>query len=152
MNSEPLITYRRKPASLDRPALEEFARVLRARVARGRDFHCRIPGDAELRSLNLKFRRKDYATDVLSFPSAASGPCAKADFIGDIAISLQRARAQAREWAHSAEDEIRILLLHGLLHLKGMDHENDGGRMARAERRWRARLGLPGGLIERASQ
>lgn len=145
MNSEPLITYRRKPASLDRSALESFAETLRTRVARGRDFHCLITSDTELQSLNRKFLRKDYPTDVLSFPSGEADP------IGDIAISLQRARAQAREWAHSPEDEIRILLLHGLLHLRGYDHESDSGRMARTEKRWRTKLGLPGGLIERAA-
>jgi probable rRNA maturation factor len=60
-----------------------------------------------------------------------------------------RARAQAREFGHSTEEEVRILMLHGVLHLAGMDHENDHGRMARAERRWRQALGLPAGLIER---
>jgi len=69
--------------------------------------------------------------------------------VGDIAISIQRARAQARDFGHTTAQEIQILMLHGLLHLLGMDHESDGGRMARAEKRWRARLGLPDGLIER---
>jgi probable rRNA maturation factor len=70
--------------------------------------------------------------------------------LGDIAVSMARARAQARAFGYTTESEIQILILHGLLHLVGMDHETDGGRMARAEARWRARLGLPGGLIERA--
>jgi probable rRNA maturation factor len=69
--------------------------------------------------------------------------------LGDIAISLPRARAQARQFGHSTESEIRILMLHGVLHLVGMDHAADAGRMARAEKRWRLRLGLPDGLIER---
>lgn len=143
MNSDPLITYRRSPGTLNRSALEAFAEVLRTRIARGREFHCLITNDSELQSLNRRFRRMDYPTDVLSFPSGTPDP------LGDIAISLQRARGQARQWAHSLEDEICILLLHGVLHLKGMDHESDSGQMARAERRWRAKLGLPGGLIER---
>jgi probable rRNA maturation factor len=71
--------------------------------------------------------------------------------LGDIAISAARARAQARDFGHSTEDEIRILMLHGVLHLLGMDHETDAGVMARAEKRWRARLGLPNGLIDRTS-
>jgi probable rRNA maturation factor len=71
--------------------------------------------------------------------------------LGDIAISMARARAQARRYGHGVEIEVRILMLHGLLHLLGMDHEADGGRMARAEKRWRARLGLPEGLIERVA-
>jgi probable rRNA maturation factor len=66
-----------------------------------------------------------------------------------VAISAARARAQARQYGHTAEQEVRLLMLHGVLHLLGMDHETDAGRMARAEKRWRAALKLPGGLIER---
>jgi len=144
MKSDPLISYRRTPARLDRKLLEDFAASLRERLAKGREFHCLISGDAELRALNAAYRRKDYATDVLSFPG-------EGQYLGDIAISLARARAQAHVFGHSIEDEIRILMLHGLLHLKGMDHESDSGHMARAERAWRRRFGLPNGLIERAA-
>ena len=143
MKSDPLISYRRKPAHLDHKSLQSFAEVLRDRVARGREFHCRITNDTELRSLNAEFLGKDYATDVLSFPAP------EGDSLGDIAISIQRARAQGREWRHGTEDEVRILMLHGVLHLLGMDHESDSGRMKRAEMRWRRELGLPNGLIER---
>jgi len=146
MKSDPLITYRRKPATLDDKSLQSFAEVLRDRVARGREFHCRITNDAELQALNAQFRGKDYATDVLSFPSGDGGP------LGDIAVSIQRARAQAHEWRHSTDDEIRILMLHGVLHLLGMDHESDSGRMKRTEIRWRRTLGLPVGLIERLTE
>jgi probable rRNA maturation factor len=146
MKSDPLITYRRKPATLDDKSLQSFAEVLRDRVARGREFHCRITNDAELQALNAQFRGKDYATDVLSFPSEDGRP------LGDIAVSIQRARAQAHEWRHSTDDEIRILMLHGVLHLLGMDHESDSGRMKRTEIRWRRKLGLPVGLIERGAQ
>jgi probable rRNA maturation factor len=144
MKSDPLITYRRTPALLKRSVVESFAETLRGRVARGREFHCLITGDTELRAMNRNYRGKDYATDVLSFPGAEP-------YLGDIAISLGRARAQARRYGHALEDEIRILMLHGLLHLKGMDHETDSGQMARTEARWRRKLGLPGGLIERAA-
>ena len=144
MKSDPLITFRRSPATLDVSSIESFAETLRARVARGREFHCLITGDAELRLLNRTYRSRDYATDVLSFPGEGS-------YLGDVAISLARARAQARQYGHATEDEVRILMLHGLLHLKGMDHESDSGEMARAELRWRKKLGLPGGLIERAA-
>jgi|SRR6185312_13890271 len=144
MKSDPLITFRRSPASLKRPGLERFARLAQSRIAHGREFHCLITGDAEIRSLNRRFRGKDSATDVLSFPSDEKDP------IGDIAISLARARAQAKQCGHSTEEEICILLLHGLLHLLGMDHETDEGAMARAELRWRRKLDLPAGLIERA--
>ena len=136
------VTFRRVPASLKRRAISDFARRLEKEVAKGRAFDCLVTGDAELRRLNRDFRGKDFATDVLSFPTP--GPR-----LGDLAVSLARARAQAREFGHSTEDEIGILLLHGVLHLLGYDHETDNGRMARAERRWRARLGLPNGLIER---
>ena len=146
MKSDPLITFRRKPASLNPDDLQSFAEILRTRVAKGREFHCLVTGDHELQSLNAQFRGKDEPTDVLSFPSGAEG---KSDPAGDIAISLARARTQAREWGHSTEDEVRILMLHGVLHLMGMDHESDSGQMRRTEMRWRGKLGLPASLIER---
>jgi probable rRNA maturation factor len=150
MKSDPLITYRRSPATLDRSVPESFAEILRRRVARGRGFHCLITNDAELRSLNRTWRKQDYTTDVLSFPGGAFPD--QDEYLGDIAISLPRARAQAREWGHAVEDEIRILMLHGVLHLKGMDHNADSGEMMRAELRWRKKLNLPVGLIERAGK
>ena len=140
------VTFRRVPAGVRPLALRRFARRLEREVCAGRGFDCLITGDAELRRLNREFRRKDAATDVLSFPAGAMAN----GFLGDIAISLARARAQARAFGHTPDAELRILMLHGVLHLLGMDHESDGGRMARAEKRWRARLGLPNGLIERA--
>jgi probable rRNA maturation factor len=121
-------------------------------VAKGRGFHCRITNDAELQSLNAQFRGKDYATDVLSFPGLSVPNTvgqARERSLGDLAISIERARAQARECRHAIEDEIRILMLHGVLHLLGMDHESDSGQMKRTEIRWRRKLGLPAGLIER---
>jgi probable rRNA maturation factor len=141
---EGAVIFRRVPADVRQRAVQLFARKLQDEVAKGRAFDCLITGDAELRRLNLKFRGKDAATDVLSFPTAP--PAAG---IGDLAISVQRARTQARAFGHSTETEIRILMLHGVLHLTGLDHETDAGRMARAEKLWRARLGLPTGLIER---
>jgi probable rRNA maturation factor len=140
-----LVLFRRAPASLRRPPVSEFARKLRKAVARGREFHCLITTDSELRRLNRQFLGRDYATDVLSFPSANG-----AGFLGELAISAGRAAKQAREFGHSQLDEIRILMLHGVLHLKGMDHETDRGEMARAETRWRKKLKLPDGLIARA--
>jgi probable rRNA maturation factor len=131
-----------------RRAIEGFARQLQDTVAKGRPFECLITGDAESRRLNLKFRGKDRPTDVLSFPSGKGLPACPS--LGSLAISLPRARAQARAFSHSTEDEIRILMLHGILHLTGHDHETDAGRMERAEKRWRAQFGLPASLIERA--
>lgn len=131
---------------LRRPLLE-FARNLERQVAGRRPFCTLITSDDELRRMNRQFRNKDYATDVLSFP-----PLEKNGELGDLAISWDRARAQAAEFGHRASDEVRLLMLHGVLHLMGMDHDNDGGEMARVEARWRKRLDLPGGLIERAAR
>lgn len=96
--------------------------------------------------LNARFRGKRMATDVLSFP----GPKAVNDCAGDIAISLDIATRNARSLGHSVGDEVRILVLHGLLHLAGYDHEDDNGEMARREKTLRKKLGLPSGLIERS--
>jgi len=141
--SDDLVSFRRAPAGLQRSPLLEFARILRDAVARGREFHCLITDDRELRRLNREFLGNDYPTDVLSFPVEDTGR------LGEMAISTGRAAAQAREFGHSQLDEIRILMLHGMLHLLGMDHETDRGAMARAETRWRKKLQLPVGLIAR---
>lgn len=126
--------------------LRDFWMELSRRVTHGREFTCLIAGDAELRRLNRRFLGRNKATDVLSFPAAGrSGSC------GDLAISMDRAKSQASEHGHSLEHELRILMLHGALHLAGFDHESDGGEMGRAERRWRKRFGLPVGLIERSA-
>jgi probable rRNA maturation factor len=100
-----------------------------------------ISGNQRLRQLNHRFRRKNKPTDVLSFPRPSGG---------DIAISAQIARDNARLYGHSVADELKILVLHGMLHLAGYDHETDNGRMARVEARLRARLKLPASLIDRA--
>ena len=108
-----------------------------------------VTGSSELRSLNRRFRDKDQSTDVLSFPP---GPCFVNGLAGDIAISADIAKANARQLGHSAAQEIKVLALHGLLHLVGYDHESDQGVMARKERQLRRSLGLPLGLIERSGQ
>lgn len=103
--------------------------------------------DLAVRKLNRRFRGKNKTTDVLSFP--ADGPGAE-DLAGDLAISVPMARRQASEQGHRLLIEIKVLILHGLLHLAGYDHETDDGQMARRERVLRARLKLPQGLIERS--
>jgi probable rRNA maturation factor len=120
-----------------RTELRRFLKDLAMELLPGQNVTCLIASDAELSGLNRKFRGKDYASDVLSFPPE------------DIAISFDRAAAQAAEFSHGIDLELRILMLHGLLHLAGMDHETDSGAMRRTEARWRKRLGLPSGLIER---
>jgi len=145
-----LLIFRRVPAGVPRAKLRQFAISLRDEVADGREFECLITGDRELQRLNRQFRGKDEPTDVLSFP-AAEMPAGDAA-LGELAVSWQRASAQATEYAHSLDTELRVLMLHGVLHLLGMDHETDRGRMARAEARWRSHFQLPNGLIERARQ
>ncbi len=102
-----------------------------------------IVTDAAMRKLNARFREADYATDVLSFPSDERG------VLGDIAIARGVAARQARELGHAQRTELRVLALHGLLHLLGYDHDTDTGQMARAEERLRRKAGLPAGLITR---
>ena len=129
---------------LGRRGARAFAKRLQSEVAGGRGFCCLITNDNELRRLNRQFRKEDRATDVLSFPAL------KPDAVlGEIAISFEKAQQQAQERRHAVDQEIGLLMLHGVLHLLGMDHETDRGQMARAERKWRASLGLPAGLIER---
>jgi len=130
---------------LARREVRAFAKRLASEVAGGRSFCCLITGDDEVRRLNRDFRKKDSATDVLAFPGADPN-----GFLGEIAISYPRALQQAADYRLPVLREIEILMLHGVLHLLGMDHEADRGRMARAEAKWRAALGLPTGLIERA--
>ena len=99
--------------------------------------------DARVRSLNRRYRAKDAPTDVLSFPADEPGE------LGDVVIAAGVAGRQARQAGHPIAVELRVLALHGLLHLLGYDHEHDGGRMARLERRLRHKGGLVEGLIER---
>jgi probable rRNA maturation factor len=99
-----------------------------------------ITSRGRVRALNRRFRRKDKPTDVLSFPGMQGG---------DIAICAEIARQNAARLGHSVSDEIKVLVLHGMLHLAGYDHETDSGEMARAEARLRSRLKVPASLIQR---
>ena len=142
---ETSLLIERATPRIGRTALKAFVDTLRRDLCSGRPFTCLLTGDKELKRLNRQFLGQNYATDVLSFPTGEPiGP------LGDIAISLERAKAQAAEYGHRIEQEVRILLLHGVLHLVGHDHETDEGEMRRVESRWRETYGLPGGLIERA--
>lgn len=139
------VLFRHPSRNVRRRALRQFWTGLAARIAGDCAAICLVSTDRELRDLNRRFRGRDYAPDVLSFPPANGGP-------GEIAISFDRAAAQAAEFGHAVEDELRILMLHGILHLRGMDHETDSGEMARAEARWRRKLNLPPGLVERTRE
>lgn len=116
-------------------------------AARG-DVSIAVVSDRRMRALNRQFRGKDMATDVLSFP--ATHVPGVSSFLGDIVIASGVATRQAREAGHSVGTELKVLALHGLLHLMGYDHDTDGGKMARAEARLRKKAGLREGLIERA--
>lgn len=105
--------------------------------------------DAEIRRLNREFRGKDKATDVLSFP--AGEKAGRSRVAGDLAISVETAAREAGQRGHSLDTELRVLLLHGVLHLAGYDHEVDSGEMARKEMALQKKLGLAQGLIARAA-
>ena len=141
------VLFRKRFQDVASRPLQAFAERLSREIASGRDFVCLITTAEELAELNERFRGKSESTDVLSFP-AGGNP----GYLGDLAISLPHARAQAKDHGHSTMEEIRVLMLHGLLHLMGLDHEQDQGQMRRAETRWRKQLGLPTGLIERAGK
>lgn len=138
------VIFRSTSRQISKRDLCAYAERLANELGRGRPFCCLIAGDTQLRGLNKQFLGKDHATDVLSFPSGSRiGP------LGDLAISLDRAKQQAREHGHSVSSEVKILMLHGLLHLLGLDHERDRGTMRRIETQWRRKLELPAALIER---
>ena len=128
----------------EKRALKIFFGDLCNRVAKPHSVVCLIADDRELRRLNFQFLGRDYPTDVLSFSSGTD-----TGVLGDVAISIERAATQAAEYGHTRVDEIRILMLHGVLHLMGLDHERDWEEMARAEQMWRRDFGLPTTLTER---
>jgi probable rRNA maturation factor len=134
-------------AALRVPGLAAWLRAVAPARARG-VVSLALVSDAEIRRLNRRYARKDAPTDVLSFP--AIGPAAGVPFLGDIVIAKGVARRQAREAGHTVGDEVKLLALHGLLHLLGYDHHVDNGTMARVETRLRRKGGLGEGLIERA--
>jgi probable rRNA maturation factor len=134
--------------SISAPGLARWlARVAPAR-ARG-TVSLAIVSDYRVRLLNRQYLGRDYATDVLSFPGGTPAPLQRS-FLGDIVIARGTARRQARRAGHPDRVELRVLALHGLLHLLGYDHEHDRGEMQREERRLRRKGGLREGLIERA--
>ena len=132
-------------SSLSRSSLSRFLNRARSLVGLDGEVQVLLTSDAELKRLNRQFRGKNKATDVLSFPAFEQA----GELAGDLAISLETAARQAAEHGHSLRDEVRILLLHGLLHLAGEDHETDSGEMAAREAELRHALRLPTSLIAR---
>ena len=131
-----MLFNRQRKVRFRRAPIETFLTRLEREVL-GREIGVAIVSDSAIRRYNWQYRHMDKATDVLSFEP------------DDLVISAETARRQARRIGHSVEDEIGVLALHGALHLLGHDHERDRGEMARLERRWRRRLGLPLALTER---
>lgn len=144
-----LVILQKRVVGLTEVALDRF--VTRARRAAGlrAAVNVLVTSNAELKELNRRFRGKDQPTDVLSFPALTG---LKPRYAGDIAISAEIAAHSARTLGHTAAEEIKILALHGILHLRGYDHERDRGKMARREEKLRRDLRLPTGLIERAAE
>jgi probable rRNA maturation factor len=141
-----MVILHKPVAGLNEGSLDRFVmRAKRAAKLRGA-VTVLVTSSTELRRLNHRFRGKDKPTDVLSFPAEM---VSRGRFAGDVAISADIAAKNARQLGHSAAEEIKILVLHGLLHLAGYDHESDNGMMAKREGRLREQLGLPMTLIER---
>jgi probable rRNA maturation factor len=135
---------------LSASGLGRFLRAAQKAAGLQGEVHVLLADDATLRRLNREFRGKNSATDVLSFP-ASSELGGGASIAGDLAISLETAARQAVRFGHTLRDEVRILLLHGTLHLAGFDHEADQGEMAAREAELRRELRLPVSLIARAT-
>jgi probable rRNA maturation factor len=154
------------------PGLAAWLAAVAPRAARGGVALARV-SDARMRVLNRAYRGQDYATDVLSFPAAPDRPGLKGragqkgraglkprpstdaglpHTLGDVVIATGVARRQAAQAGHAVGSELRLLALHGLLHLLGYDHETDDGEMRRVEARLRRKGGLTAGLIERAGR
>jgi len=146
------IENRQKRVNVPLLELERFLRKLQRelRLQRGAAF-VRLVTDAEMKRLNSKFRKKAKTTDVLSFPAELrSRPRdlrrrtmeVRGAFLGDIAISPAVAGRNAKAFHRTRAEEICVLMLHGILHLLGYDHETDRGEMERVEATLRRRLGL----------
>jgi probable rRNA maturation factor len=133
--------------ALGKRDLNHFLRSAAEAVGLTGEFSVLLAGDERLRALNLQFRGLDKPTDVLSFP-ALQDP-ANGEQGGDLAISLETAAVQAAAHGHTLQIEVKVLILHGLLHLAGYDHERDRGRMRRRETLLRKQFELPAGLVER---
>jgi probable rRNA maturation factor len=144
-----LVIFRKRIAGLSRSTLERFVSRARRAVHLRDAVNVLVTNSRELRSLNRRFRGADKSTDVLSFPSPPLSN-RHAQVAGEVAISADIARDNANALGHSLAEEVKILVLHGVLHLAGFDHEHDRGEMARKESQLRRRLNLQGSLTERA--
>ena len=144
-----MVTFKKKIAGLSAESLERFALRARKSARLKGKIDILITTNSDIRLLNARFRGKNKPTDVLSFPAAAQSNGVNPAFIGEVAISADIALDNARRLGHSGADEVKILVLHGILHLAGFDHERDNGQMARKEASLRRVLRLPSSLTER---
>jgi probable rRNA maturation factor len=144
-----LVIVRKRVAGLSEIDLARFVTRASRAVRLHGAVNVLLTSNRELRALNSRFRGKDRPTDVLSFPPVLGLMNA---FAGDVAISAEMASRNARFLGHLPAEEVKILALHGMLHLAGYDHERDHGEMARTEERLRKSLRLPAGLIDRSHQ
>jgi probable rRNA maturation factor len=144
-----LVIFKKRIAGLSKESLNRF--VLRARKAARikATVDVLVTGSGDMRALNQRFRGKNKPTDVLSFPSESPGNGRHTPFAGEIAISAEIALNNARHLGHSGALEVKVLVLHGILHLAGFDHERDNGEMASKEAYLRRVLRLPLSLTER---
>ena len=154
--AEPELIRRQRKVQADWREIEEFLRRA-TRALAPLPFSICLVSDASIRRYNARFRGKDEATDVLSFPAdhgaghdGGNEKFADQSYLGDIVISAEMARRNAGIYGVRLEDEIKALILHGMLHLLGQDHERDRGQMASNERIWGLRLGVPSTLLARA--
>jgi probable rRNA maturation factor len=136
----PEIINQQTKVKLDSDAFQTFAERAVNLVAFGKSATIAFVSDVEMCKLNSQFRRKNLTTDVLSFPYQADEFDADKDFLGDIVISIEQAERQATENKLSLENEVFQLILHGILHLLGYDHETDNGEMNMLELKFRDKL------------
>ncbi len=140
-----MVIVKKKVPGASATSLARFAKRAAKLAGLPGEFNILLTGDAEVRAMNERFRGQDHSTDVLTFPGAEPG------FAGEVAVAAGVAGANARAHGHTAAQEIKILILHGILHLRGYDHERDQGKMFRREDKLRLALRLPTGLIARNS-
>jgi probable rRNA maturation factor len=146
---DPVIETKFERADLKKGRLNAFLAAAKKEARLAGSVSVLLTGDEQIRRLNREFRHQDKATDVLSFPAAEVG--ARTRLAGDLAISVETAAREAESRGHSLMIEVETLLLHGVLHLAGYDHETDSGEMARKEDALRRKLGLSQGLIARTA-
>ncbi len=144
---ETVLINRQRMIRRDWRPVRQFLDRLATGMGKG-SFAVMLVSNRTMRRYNRQFRSRNEATDVLSFPSQEAG-AGRTECLGDILLSVEMAEENARRYRVAPEDEVRALILHGLLHLLGYDHETDRGQMARMEQRWGRKLGLPRTLLHR---